>query len=68
MAHTSALNRFQRIEKLGEGAYGVVYKAQDKDTHEFVALKRIPLDSADEVRCGRFKSFGVGLYNDMGVK
>lgn len=48
MAHSSALSRFQRIEKLGEGAYGVVYKAQDRDSHEFVALKRIPLDSAEE--------------------
>ena len=24
---------------LGEGTYGVVYKAKDKETNEFVALK-----------------------------
>ncbi len=45
----ATLGRFQRIEKLGEGTYGVVYKAQDKETQEFVALKRIPLNSAEEV-------------------
>jgi serine/threonine protein kinase len=49
MAGNSTLGRFQRIEKLGEGTYGVVYKAQDKDTHELVALKRIPLNSTEEV-------------------
>ena len=32
----------------GEGTYGVVYKAQDKDTNEFVALKRIPLNCMEE--------------------
>jgi serine/threonine protein kinase len=45
----AAVSRFQRVERLGEGAYGVVYKAQDRETHEFVALKRIPLDNAEEV-------------------
>jgi serine/threonine protein kinase len=45
----SSLSRFLRIEKLGAGSYGVVFKAQDRDTNEFVALKRISLDSAEEV-------------------
>ena len=37
-----ALERYQKIEKnghCGEGTYGVVYKAKDKQTDEFVALK-----------------------------
>lgn len=31
--------RYQRIEPLGDGAYGVVYLAKDKETGENVALK-----------------------------
>ncbi|CAG8664172.1 1637_t:CDS:10, partial [Dentiscutata erythropus] len=38
----------QKIEKLGEGTYGIVYKAQNKDTNEVVALKRIRLDNEEE--------------------
>jgi serine/threonine protein kinase len=36
------MERYQKIEKnghCGEGTYGVVYKAKDKQTDEFVALK-----------------------------
>eukprot|EP00050_Salpingoeca_kvevrii_P017292 m.63756 g.63756 ORF g.63756 m.63756 type:complete len:305 (+) comp7477_c0_seq2:52-966(+) len=46
MATVSA--RYARIEKLGEGTFGVVYKAQDKETGAIVALKRIRLDSEEE--------------------
>jgi serine/threonine protein kinase len=38
----STMERYQKIEKnghCGEGTYGVVYKAKDKQTDEFVALK-----------------------------
>lgn len=40
--------RYSKIEKLGEGTYGVVYKAQNRDSGEIVALKRIRLDSEEE--------------------
>lgn len=43
------MDRYLKIDKLGEGTYGVVYKAQDKETQELVALKRIRLDSEEEV-------------------
>ncbi|KAJ2794198.1 cyclin-dependent kinase 5, partial [Coemansia helicoidea] len=37
-----------KIEKLGEGTYGIVYKAQNRETNEVVALKRIRLDNEEE--------------------
>eukprot|EP00943_MAST-04B_sp_MAST-4B-sp1_P008920 g8920.t1 len=45
---TNSLNRYERIAKIGEGTYGVVYKARDKNTNKFVALKKIRLESEDE--------------------
>lgn len=42
------MDRYQKIEKLGEGTYGIVYKAQNKKTGEIVALKRIRLDNEEE--------------------
>ncbi|KAG0787972.1 hypothetical protein G6F17_001067 [Rhizopus arrhizus] len=40
--------RKSKIEKLGEGTYGIVYKAQNRETNEVVALKRIRLDNEEE--------------------
>lgn len=39
---------FQRIEKIGEGTYGVVYKGKNKITGQIVAMKKIRLESEDE--------------------
>jgi mitogen-activated protein kinase 15 len=35
------LQRYEIIQKVGKGAYGVVWKAMDKVTHQVVALKKI---------------------------
>lgn len=40
--------RFERHEKLGEGTYGVVFKARDRETDNIVALKKIRLENTDE--------------------
>eukprot|EP01136_Pigoraptor_vietnamica_P020542 Opistho-1_new@69558 len=42
------MDRYEKIEKLGEGTYGVVYKAQNQETGDIVALKSIRLDSEEE--------------------
>ncbi|KAJ1735611.1 cyclin-dependent kinase 5 [Coemansia biformis] len=42
------MEKYQKIEKLGEGTYGIVYKAQNRETNEVVALKRIRLDNEEE--------------------
>ncbi len=36
------------METVGEGTYGVVYKARDNITKELVAIKKIKLENEDE--------------------
>jgi len=42
------MDHYAKIEKVGEGTYGVVYKARDIRTGEIVALKKIRLEAEDE--------------------
>jgi len=42
------MERYQKLEKIGEGTYGVVYKAKDKLNNQIIALKRIRLEAEDE--------------------
>ena len=42
--------RYERVEKIGEGTYGTVFKAKDRETGDIVALKIVRLDEDDEVR------------------
>ncbi|RLV94272.1 Negative regulator of the PHO system [Spathaspora sp. JA1] len=41
------MNRFQQLEKLGEGTYATVYKGRNRATGALVALKEINLDSEE---------------------
>lgn len=41
-------SRYEKIEKLGEGTYGIVYKAKDNLKGEIVAIKKIRLENEDE--------------------
>jgi serine/threonine protein kinase len=42
------LSRYKRIEKVGNGTYGVVYKAEDTTNKEIVALKKMILEVENE--------------------
>lgn len=42
------MDNFEKVEKIGEGTYGVVYKARNRVTDEIVALKRIRLEQEEE--------------------
>jgi serine/threonine protein kinase len=47
-AFNSVNERYEKLEKIGEGTYGVVYKAKDKETGEIVALKKVRMGNEDE--------------------
>lgn len=39
---------YQVITQIGEGTYGQVYKARDKNTNQLVALKKVRLENEKE--------------------
>lgn len=39
------MDNFERLESIGEGTYGVVYRAKDRVTKELVAIKKIKLEN-----------------------
>ncbi|XP_022666425.1 cyclin-dependent kinase 1-like isoform X2 [Varroa jacobsoni] len=44
----ATMENYTKIEKIGEGTYGVVYKGRDKRSNEIVAMKKIRLENEDE--------------------
>jgi len=39
---------YEKVEKIGEGTYGVVYKGVHRQTGDTIALKKIRLEQEDE--------------------
>ncbi|XP_006645166.1 cyclin-dependent kinase B1-1 [Oryza brachyantha] len=42
------MEKYEKLEKVGEGTYGKVYKAQDRATGQLVALKKTRLEMDEE--------------------
>ena len=42
------IDRYEKLEMVGEGTYGVVYKARDTVSGEIYALKKIKLETEQE--------------------
>lgn len=42
------MDRYEKLGKIGEGTYGVVYKARELNTGRMIALKKIRLEQEDE--------------------
>lgn len=42
------MEKYEKLEKVGEGTYGKVYKAKDKTTGQLVALKKTRLEMDEE--------------------
>ncbi|XP_050539861.1 uncharacterized protein LOC126904679 [Daktulosphaira vitifoliae] len=44
----SVSTKYDKLEQIGEGTYGVVYKALDRETGKYVALKKVRMESSTE--------------------
>ncbi|CAF1252961.1 unnamed protein product [Adineta ricciae] len=44
----SRADKYEKIERIGEGTYGTVYKARSLLTQDIVALKKVRLDDEDD--------------------
>lgn len=48
MGGERAMDLYEKLEKVGEGTYGKVYRAREKATGKIVALKKTRLPEDDE--------------------
>ncbi|KAK6100633.1 Protein kinase domain family protein [Brugia pahangi] len=43
-----SVNEFEKMNRVGEGTYGIVYRAKDTKTGEIIALKKVRMDEKSE--------------------
>ena len=65
----SVYDSYERLDRLDEGTYGIVWKARDLATNEIVALKQIQFDMSLEKKdfpwrlCEKLEFFLLSLTN-----
>ena len=42
------IKNYIKLDKIGEGAYGAVYKARDSNTNDIVAIKKVKIDMEED--------------------
>lgn len=47
--YSSGMEKYEKIGKIGEGSYGVVFKCRNRDTGQIVAIKRFLESEEDPV-------------------
>uniref|UniRef100_UPI00358DF410 cyclin-dependent kinase 1-like isoform X1 n=1 Tax=Myxine glutinosa TaxID=7769 RepID=UPI00358DF410 len=62
------MDDYIKLEKVGEGTYGVVYKGKHKKTGSIVALKKIKIENEDEVIVGDSKLYLVFEFLAMDLR
>ncbi|MCJ8734545.1 hypothetical protein PDJAM_G00236440 [Pangasius djambal] len=45
LGNCRSVKEFEKLNRIGEGTYGIVYRARDTRTHEIVALKKVRMDN-----------------------
>ena len=53
--------RYERIERMGNGAYGVIYKVKDLSNSETCIAKHIPLHNIDRTKATQEVQISIGL-------
>ena len=48
LGNARCVSDFEKIAEIGEGTYGTVYKARDKNTQEVVALKKVRMHNEND--------------------
>ena len=63
------MEKYEKISKIGEGSYGVVFKCKNKDTGQVVAIKRF-VESEDDplikkIALREIRMLKVGLVHSV---
>ena len=54
------MNKFEKLEKIGEGSYGVVFKCRNKENGQIVAIKKF-VESEDDPMIRKIAMREVGM-------
>lgn len=58
-----SVSDFEKLNRIGEGTYGIVYRAKDLKSGEIVALKKIRMEMEKEGSAENYVPFGTSNTN-----